>query len=238
MSRSSPAKTKPVSRTLRKGATLLTRLSTHGIDQLAAVTRHYRVKQENGLILIREKNNYSALSTPLRTVNQRLSIDLIEQITAIARERERSKTPNRKIIVLDWGAGKGTALQEILEQLKKNDLRHIRLIGFGHMPFKGWHDLPKGIDMILDVDWALPLYFKKGTVDLIYSHQGLNKMDPKYYKMLCTLLRRDGGKLIMDLDMRETHTPDGTIKNYPVYCFRKIAGKLFVTKQNILPGTP
>ena len=227
---------KPVKRVLRKGARLLTRLARKDIDRLGSVTEYHRVKQHSRLeLMVMQENKDTVVNSSLKMVNLRLSVDLIKQIKIMSLQRKNSDDPKRKIIVLDWGAGNGRALEEIFNALRLNNISNVRLIGFGHSPFKEWHDLPKGIDMILDVAGALPLYFKKGEIDLLYSHLGLKSMDAGYYKMLYTLLR-EGGVLVMDGDEIQVKIPGNdlqAIKRHPVYFIKKVSGESRVLKKQV-----
>jgi hypothetical protein len=71
---------------------------------------------------------------------------------------------------------------DLPDRYKLSNIFNVRLVGFGHIPFKEWHHLPKGIEMILDVDGKIFLYFEKGTIDLLYSHLGLKSRNAGYYR--------------------------------------------------------
>ena len=210
-------KDKPVEQILPNGARLLTRLGFKEINQLW------------------QENEYIVFNSSLNLINCRLAVDLVRQIRMIAQTRKSSSDPVREIIVLDWGLGNGRALLEILNELQLNNISNVKLVGFGDIPAQEWHHLPKGIEIILDVDWKLPLYFEKNTIDLIYSHFGLNSMDARYYKMLYSLLR-DNGMLIMDGERNEVKVPGDNfqvIQRHPVYLFKKVSQKCRILKKQV-----
>ncbi len=106
---------------------------------------------------------YGLLSRRIRTNN------LFSVIVSMALQH-----PQKKVTILEWGVGDGTALISIGHKLKAMGIDNVRLVGFANMFFENWHSAPDNVDFIFDTAGNLPLYFEAGEIDMVFSHLGLN----------------------------------------------------------------
>ncbi len=164
---------------------------------------YLRESSIKGLVLENALERYRHSDTPLQKVNNHLGIDLVDEIVQLDQLRQRENEPNRVITVLDWGGGSMQAIKDILNELKAQNIKNVRLIGSGHSTYLEWKDIPEGIEVIWDVAQKLHLYIAEGSIDIIYSHYGMYHLDeqlPQYLMYLEKLLSPRAKILIYPLD--------------------------------------
>lgn len=140
-------------------------------------------------------------STRLSDVEKRLGIDTESWI---ARRRQLTK---RKVRVLDWGCGKGTAIT----QIAMNNRSTVDAYGYSFERYPSWKK-NKFVDFIWEDSHRMLRVFKPGSIDLILSNLGIRWMyselagNPKravllsaYIKKLATKLQRNGGLLVAQI---------------------------------------
>ena len=169
-----------------------------------------RLSDDSAGELVLKPSHYEFHTTPLKTIQYQIGVDIVEKILELNEERRKSGNLDRTITVLDWGAGAGTALMEIRAKLDRIGIRNVRLVGFGDSPDRAWFDLRDGSDMIFGKDYEISLYFLPGEIDIIYTSNALRYLNAtQYYKQLAELLR-PGGKIFWDGDVEDVKDIEAT----------------------------
>lgn len=112
--------------------------------------------------------SYGDTHTDLHDIN-----DLIRIKDRIISMCERRNDCQGTIAIVDWGCGAGHTLVQLGRWLKKENITCVKLYGYANEIHPDWQYAPGNITFILDVADNLPMYFKKRTVDFIYSIAGL-----------------------------------------------------------------
>ncbi len=117
------------------------------------------------------------------------------KITSAINEMSK-KYPNRKLNVLDWGCGDGTAAKGAAQNKKLN------VFGFSIDSSEGWLK-PEGVTFLHTATDALPVFLRKKKInlDLIYERASLKHMPPsEQIKQLGKLSKvmHVGGKVFVD----------------------------------------
>jgi SAM-dependent methyltransferase len=130
-------------------------------------------------------------NTPLQAINQNLQYSLSKSI----RKRIMAIRP-RPIVVLDWGCGRGTAAEELAKKFG----RSVKVYGFANIAHSEWAE-SRDVKYIHGVAQDLPRYLKNGSVDLLYSHTGLEHLSAEFPVHVAKLLPKltVGGKLVTDI---------------------------------------
>ena len=114
-----------------------------------------------------------------------------------------SAASGRSAVVLDWGCGTGMALSQLAEE---KGLRVV-LIGFAKESHKEWA-VHKNANFLQGLPEELPNHFKSSSIDLIFSHNGLNYLsgDEIVHHLLemHSKLKRNG-KMFSITQMRQLH---------------------------------
>ncbi len=148
---------------------------------------------------------------------------------------KRSKLLRRPIVVLDWGCGNGRALRDIARKFKQN----VKLYGFSKDSFSDWNRSKNQITFIQETSENTTRFFSKVSVDLIYSHYGLNHLyeQPKFEKFAGDLIERlsVGGVLVFNaMDYERDSRGDVILdKINGELGKRKISVKLKTTKDSL-----
>ncbi|MFH0753732.1 MAG: hypothetical protein V2A70_04130 [Candidatus Omnitrophota bacterium] len=159
--------------TLKNGATLLT---AHPADtnDINSTAMQLKVNEDTYGQFMFESSSYTIEDSHLNTVDA--AINLIRNLEILLAKRK----DDAPVVIMDWGAGKGTTLKELNLWLKENSVKNVRLIGFSNIFYPEWRTLPDDITMI----WATPKHLlpilkknKIDEIDLIYSHYGLSHLD-------------------------------------------------------------
>lgn len=139
--------------------------------------------------------------TRLSEVERRLGIDTESWIA------RRHALTRKKIRVLDWGCGKGTAIT----QIAMNNRSIVDAYGYSFERYPAW-EKNKFVDFIWEDSHRMLRVFKPGSIDLILSNLGIRWLyselagNPKrgvllsaYIKKLATKLQRNGGLLVAQI---------------------------------------
>lgn len=140
-------------------------------------------------------------TTRLSEVERRLGIDTESWIA------RRHALTKRKVRVLDWGCGKGTAIT----QIAMNNRSTVDAYGYSFERYPAWKK-NKFVDFIWEDGHRLLRVFKPGSIDLILSNLGIRWMysdlagRPEravllsaYIKKLAVKLKRNGGLLVAQI---------------------------------------
>lgn len=111
-----------------------------------------------------EMTEYNYTATPLLGSKRSVSHHLGFNILGWVRRRTREKPLN----VLDWGAGKGTALEDLWLEM----LGNVNTFGYGDQKYPGM-EKSKWMTFIQGKDADLFRFFKKPLFHLIFSSMGL-----------------------------------------------------------------
>lgn len=123
----------------------------------------------------RRKWNYE--TSALVDVEDTLKFRISKFISKKLREK-KSPYGVSKVVVVDWGCGNGTALQDL--QRKFGD--SVSLFGISVDSYAEWKE-PGAITFLQRNAKNSWRYFKPGSVDLMYSHFGLIHFEgsPKFF---------------------------------------------------------
>lgn len=163
-------------------------------------------------------------TTRLSDVERRLGIDTESWIA------RRHALTRRKVRVLDWGCGKGTAIT----QLAMNNRSMVDAFGYSFERYPAWKK-NKFVDFIWEDSHRLLRVFRPNSIDLILSNLGIRWMyselagNPKraillsaYVKKLAAKLRRNGGLLVAQIP------PD--VENFFEQNLSSLMGRAYVVK--------
>lgn len=112
------------------------------------------------------KEGWSIITTPLKTVEDVLRKSLIVEVKRIV-----DRYPDKKLAVIDWGCGDGTAINELARQARRAGI-NARFIGYSNLYFDRWKE-SEDVEFILDNMDRLPVYFENDEIGLIFSHFGM-----------------------------------------------------------------
>lgn len=112
--------------------------------------------------------DYADTHTDLHDINDLIRIK--DRIISMCSKRSNCKGP---INIVDWGCGAGHTLTQLGRWLDEENITCVKLYGYANEIHSDWQYAAGNITFILDVADNLPMYFKKGTVDFIYSIAGL-----------------------------------------------------------------
>jgi len=137
----------------------------------------------------------------IRYGNENTSIEEIE--SALGYNIRRKIARDRKPIVVDWGCGKGRSIAEIAQQF-----RNARCYGFSNQFYRSWlQNKESGAMFIYSDATRFNKYFKDNSINVIYSHYGLNYADWLEYRLVDYLHEhvvpklKKGGVLVFNLDV-------------------------------------
>jgi ubiquinone/menaquinone biosynthesis C-methylase UbiE len=141
---------------------------------------HISKKREIG-----NKINWSITDSNLDKISFTLKIDLKKTVEKIIRK-------NPSPVIVDWGCGTAKAIEEIALLEPK-----IKAYGFSNVFYESWEKLNKTKLIYADGD-QFNRYFKKNSVDLIFSHYGLFHQNQHLQNYLTKVLPslKKGGILI------------------------------------------
>ena len=124
--------------------------------------------------------------TSLEDVEKALNINLVAYIL----ERRRLH-PDRPVTLLEWGPGKGVAIKQLAERLKRAGLSEaVSLFVFADQYYREWEDMPGPVTFVLDRADRLPSYFKEGEIDLMISYFGVTSLRGDYARHMNGLASR------------------------------------------------
>lgn len=131
-------------------------------------------------------------NSSLRAIEWDLSFRITEHVAELAK---KSTT-----VVVDWGCGKGAAIAELVAQIPKS-----RGYGFSGDSFREWNEILNGnkakkIKPATNVTFIHAdandffRYFRNNSIDVLYSHLGLEHLDNQleYLKRLISKLKKGG----------------------------------------------
>ncbi|HLD50350.1 MAG TPA: hypothetical protein VJC08_04055, partial [bacterium] len=123
-----------------------------------------------------------------------------------------AQNPNRRVTIVDWGAGNAQALIDLAKGLQRLGVRDkVRLIGFADMYFGEWEEAAaNGIEFKIDLLPRLAGHFAEEGIDLIYSYWGLRQLEGKAAAHLLELQSRmaPGGIILSNGNL-----PEGPLKD-------------------------
>jgi len=117
------------------------------------------------------KEGWSIIDTSLYEVETALGVHLIEIIADL-----KDKYPDKEIVVIDWGCGRGKAINSLARQARHGNLKGVKFIGFSNLYFPMW-SRTQGVEYIFDEMENLHKYFNSEQIGLIYSYFGLFHID-------------------------------------------------------------
>lgn len=142
-------------------------------------------------------DEWKNISTPLRKIEESLGFNISGEIS------QRTRQATTPVVVLDWGCGAGNAAEAIAAKFGKK----VSVYGCSDTSYKEWHAI-KTVKLVQATKEDALRYFKKGTMDFIYSHLGLSHTDlasENYLEKLLLKLRL-GGKLVTDINRNDFPT--------------------------------
>ncbi|MEK6942103.1 MAG: hypothetical protein AABW85_04575, partial [archaeon] len=107
-------------------------------------------------------------STPLKEIEMHFGYSISNFIPKCFARKNALKGPKSPVIVLDWGCGTGKALNDLHKMFGEK----VKLYGFSKDSFPEWVG-SKHTAFIQEETNVSPRFFKKGSIDLIYSSLGL-----------------------------------------------------------------
>lgn len=112
--------------------------------------------------VVRLRAGYTDIRNPLEKINEWFGIDLGEEA------KRTSHKLGRKIVVVDWGCGKGTAITQLQRECEKE----AHCYGFSKDSYDEWigNSFVKFIQADAD---DFKRYFKRIPIDLMFSYAGL-----------------------------------------------------------------
>lgn len=146
---------------------------THDAELLQDVW--YRMQHEYP-----DVNETGTIAT-LSEVNAHLGMDLFQKVSQLASARDAHGDSNQTITIIDWGCGKGVALNALAQRVEASGLRNIRLIGFSNQYFPEWKDLHSSLIFIFDKEKNLEKHLPGILIDFMFSHSGLRYLDESTY---------------------------------------------------------
>jgi SAM-dependent methyltransferase len=160
------------------------------------VERDYQEKEFGEIIhhIKRRYTNYGSYEyerTPLISIQKILGIDLEKAI------QEKCHLPQglTKPVIVDWGCGAGTSITELAK--KFHDKAHF--YGFGDVFYEDWRRNEQ-VKFVHGIGTDFPRYFKKNSIDIIYSFSSLShEFTPDYMKKILPALKI-GGIIITDVN--------------------------------------
>ncbi len=167
---------------LKNGATVLGPLSEDAFNQMAGEDAFFLVRdKEKGVYAQKttpEEQGYSVVATEfseIETIFKDAGVDMVTHILSTLWEN-----PDREVVVLADGVGRGVELQGLVEKLKKEveafglDISKIKIYGLSDMYFQDWQDADPMINFILDDRENLPDYFSRRQIDVMMSYKGIS----------------------------------------------------------------
>lgn len=154
------------------------------IDTNAGGRIHYSISQKEFEQIIKDHNGFFIQggneTTHLQQgkklwVEDDKDLRFFESILGLTKRIKDLKTryPNKKMIVLDWGCGAGTAIIELRKVLLEQGVE-VDVYGLSHDYYPEWQLAPQGVNFILDSGENLPHYFGKDSVGIIFSANGIS----------------------------------------------------------------
>lgn len=120
-----------------------------------------KAKGKSRRVVLQRTGQWSVFFTPIQKISTELGLDIPRWI-------ERRLENKRKLNILDWGCGAGTAATQLGEKYG----RFIHMYGYGNMPHESWAKNAH-VKFIWQDQQSMLRYFKDGSLDLIYSRFGL-----------------------------------------------------------------
>ena len=145
--------------------------------------------------------------TGIDKIKKTFRVDMVEAtISQIRSLRERGEV--RPAVIIDFGLGDGTLLDDLARSLRKQlprkgfSMNDVRLIGLGHITSPKWLKLDESIEIVWGQPRHLFEHLGKDSFDLLVSHMGLYYFRlfefPDFWEILIDQYLSPGGRIIFN----------------------------------------
>lgn len=184
---------------------------------------HARVTQVGNRLRWSVHGGWGFRKTSLLYINSSMGLKPTWQIERVIAKKISKYTPNKPLVVVDWGCGSGVAAEQLQTIFKRAP---VKVIGYSDVSYPDWEAARKQIDIIWTPKEHLPRFFRKTKIGVVYSHLGLMHLNPielqAHLTKLAQVMER-GAILITDLGKEIRESPTEYIHSIQNAGFRMVA---------------